>query len=329
MANRFHRVKNGSGISEWLKLISGVPQGSILGPLLFNIFLNDLFFCIRETDVCNFADDNTLFTSGKVLSEVVSILQRETCNVLEWFKYNSMTANPAKFQTMFLGVKEEDLVDICVNDIILKPINSVKLLGVTIDHKLNFKSHVTSICKSASLKVKALLRIRPYIDLVSARRLCNAYILSTFNYCPLIWMNGCKSNNELINKVHQRALCAVNRDFHSSFKDLLSMEKSETIHKRNLKTLMIEVFKSLNRLNPEILWEVFLPKNIKYNLRSGNTLSLIPTKTRKYGLNSLCFRGSLLWNTLPASLKASISLSEFRSKIKSWEGDTCSCPICS
>ena len=329
LSNRMHRVNLGNSASGWLELSIGVPQGSILGPLLFNIFLNDVFFCIHEADICNFADDNTLYKSGKTLVEVVSVLRKETLNILNWFKINSMAANPAKFQVMFLGGKDRDLVEFCVDKICLKSVSSVKLLGVIIDSKLNFRLHVESLCKTASVKVRALLRIRPYLDYSSAKHLCCAYILSTFNYCPLIWMNGCKSNDALINKVHKRALSIVYRDFDSSFQELLTLDKGNTIHLRNLRALMTEVFKSLKNINPEFMWNIFSTKTTGYKLRSGIVLKLPPANTTKYGVNSLCFRGSILWNTLPNSLKLSRSLEEFRCSIKNWTGNTCTCHICS
>ena len=328
LSKRLHRVKVGTSFSEWLELVFGVPQGSILGPLLFNIFLNDLFFFIQEADICNFADDNSLYASGHCQAEVSSILQRESSNVLYWFKINSMVANPAKFQVMFLGKKVEEEVDISIDGVNLKSTCCVKLLGVTIDCKLSFRSHVKTLCKTASQKVKALFRIRPYLNIRCAKQLCDAYILSTFNYCPLIWMNGCKTNDGLINKVHKRALSAVYKDFHSSFYNLLGMDKSVTVHVRNLRTLLTEVFKSLNQANPEIMWNIFEYKSMRYTLRSGNTLKLPQANTQRYGLNSLAFRGSLLWNTLPNSLKSAKSVSDFKRKIKSWVGSTCSCQIC-
>lgn len=329
LSNRHHRVKVGSSLSAWLELFIGVPQGSILGPLLFNIFLNDLFFFIEEAGICNFADDNTLFACANEISTVISILEKETCNVLEWFKVNSLAANPAKFQIMFLGVSDKETREVCVEGVYLKATTSVKLLGVVIDSKLSFKQHVETLCKTASQKVKALFRIRPYLNVECAKRLCNAFIMSNFNYCPLIWMAGLKSNNELINKVHKRAMRAVYGKFQLSFQELLELGNSETIHVRNLKTLLIEVFKSLNRLNPEFMWHLFTYKSVKYTLRSGQVLSLPPTKTTKFGLNSLVFRGSLLWNTLPPTFKVATTLHGFKMNLKAWNGENCSCPVCS
>ena len=328
LSKRFHRVKIGSICSDWRELLSGVPQGSILGPLLFNIFLNDFVMFIKETELCNFADDNSLYASSYSLDELKSILERETSNALHWFLTNSMAANPAKFQIMFLGVGNEENVCLNLNGVTLTSTPYVKLLGVYIDSKLDFKKHVQTLCKSASQKTNALLRIRPYLNTDCAKLLCSAYILSSFNYCPLIWMFGCKSNNGLINKIHKRALRAVYRDFEAPLEVLLEKGKSVSIHVQNLRSLMVEIFKSLNRISPEIMWDMFEPKPTSYNLRSGNTVKLPKAKSSKFGINSLIFRGSITWNSLPSSLKSTESLNTFKREIKLWDGKNCTCYIC-
>ena len=128
-----------------------------------------------------------IYAYAKVLNEVVRSLELETTNILDWFKFNSIAANPAKFQLMFLGnVSQFGDIKVNVNNTVLTAKSSVKLLGVNIDCKLNFNEHVTRICKTASGKVKALYRIRPYLNFYSAKRLSEAFILSSFNYPPLI-----------------------------------------------------------------------------------------------------------------------------------------------
>ena len=108
LSRRKQRTKIGSSYSSWYDIIRGVPQGSILGPLLFNIFINDLFFVITLSEVCNFADDNTLYSCNKELELVFRNLESDLNNVLAWFSMNSLKANPGKFQFMVLGTKEAD-----------------------------------------------------------------------------------------------------------------------------------------------------------------------------------------------------------------------------
>ena len=187
----------------------GVPQGSILGPILFNIFINDLFFFITKSEVCNFADDNTLYSCNKNLEHVLSSLKYDLRNVLDWFKINSMKANPGKFQFMVLGVINIVHFTINVNGKIIPCSNEVKLLGVTIDNELKFKKHVEDLCKKASYKLHALRRIRGYLTVEKARILANAFIDSQFNYAPLIWMFAGKTLLYQICKIHHRTLQVV------------------------------------------------------------------------------------------------------------------------
>ena len=95
------RVKVGSSFSEWLEIILGIPQGSILGPILFDVFINYLLLFIKETDICNFADDTTLYARGKELDTISFKLEIETNRAMQCLKDSEMVANPSKFQLMF------------------------------------------------------------------------------------------------------------------------------------------------------------------------------------------------------------------------------------
>ena len=114
LTHRQQRTKIGASISSWFDIITGVPQGSILGPLLFNIFINDFFFSITKSEVCNFADDNTLFSSGKNLDHVFTNLDNDLNHVIDWFKINSLKANPSKFQFMVPGANRNDCLNLNV-----------------------------------------------------------------------------------------------------------------------------------------------------------------------------------------------------------------------
>ena len=115
LSNRKQRCKVGSSFSSWGDITSGVPQGSVLGPLLFNIFMNDFFFFIKKSSTTNFADDNTLYAYGDSLDEVIYKLEEDIENALHWFDLNKMVANPDKFQIMFLGTREKTKLCLDIN----------------------------------------------------------------------------------------------------------------------------------------------------------------------------------------------------------------------
>ena len=205
LKHRQHRVKIGNQLSKFLCIILGIPQGSILGPLRFNLFINDLLFFAPDSEICNFADDNTLYTCAKSVDNVLSTLKDEVEDIIYWFEINSLAANPAKFQVMLLGAKEH-ISHFRIGNISVEIKDYVKLLGIHIDNKLRFNEYVDKKCQKASNKIKALRRIRPFLSFEAANSLCNAFIFSNFNYCPLIWMNFIKTNNLKIDKIQRRAL---------------------------------------------------------------------------------------------------------------------------
>ena len=236
-----------------------------------------------------------------------------------------MVANPDKFQAIFLGIKENSVI-VHAGSKNISNSKTVKLLGVTIDDQLTFYPHVLEICKKASNKIKALLRIRCYLNQKQANLLYTAYIMSPFNYCPLVWMFCSKKAHNLIKATHVKALCANLNTFALSYDGLLQTSNSIKIHTKNLQLMVIEVFKCLNKLNPEIMWNFFTLKDNSYKLRQGSTV-IVPRAYTTKTLNSFKFRAAIAWNHLPARLKESKTLSEFKALIKN-QTIFCKCKNC-
>ena len=124
----------------------------------------------------------------------------------------------------------------------------------------------------------------------------------------LIWLFCCKTANNEINRTHKHALMILYRDYESKFEELLQRDNTKTAHNKNLQKLIIEVYKLFNHLNPEYMWEFFTKRVVQYNLRTKELYKLPSVNSESYGLNSLSFRGSLLWNSIDDETKFSLSL---------------------
>ena len=159
LTNRLQRCKINNSFSEWGKVLNGVPQGSILGPLLFNIFINDIFLSLQKCDLANYADDSTLYTSDKSVSNIMNSLSHDFTILSQWFYNNFMVLNPDKCSFMLLGVDDELQTNLVCGNKTLKNSKQEKVLGVTIDNKLNFAKHLSNITKKANIKFIALFNM--------------------------------------------------------------------------------------------------------------------------------------------------------------------------
>ena len=153
LTKRRQRVKINNTYSSWSEILFGVPQGSILGPLLFNIFLCDLFLFVPDIGIANYADDNTPHATNKHLETVLKDLEQGSDTLLKWFTDNLLKANPEKYHLLV----------------------SEKPLGIIIGSKLLFDGHVKSQCKKASQKLNALSRVAYQLDFNQRKLLLNAF----------------------------------------------------------------------------------------------------------------------------------------------------------
>ena len=120
----------------------GVPQWSILRPILFNVFINDLLHFIKETDICHFAEDTTLYACGKDLGSISTKLELKINTAIQSVKDNEMVANPSKFQLMILSKYKNTEENMSFDSKTITLSDTFELLGVTLDKNVNFKRHV-------------------------------------------------------------------------------------------------------------------------------------------------------------------------------------------
>ena len=152
LPNCYRCCKVNNTLGDWRKIMAGVPQGSILGPLLLNIFLNDIFFFLNDANLCNYADDNTLYAYNKNLETVICNLRQEFSVLSNWFYDKCMMLNPGKSHFMLFGVKENEQFDLISNDITVKRSSDKRILGVTIAFLISFSLMSILLISAKQLK---------------------------------------------------------------------------------------------------------------------------------------------------------------------------------
>ena len=144
-----------------------------------------------------------MYSCGTSISEITTNLENDLSTLLHWFYANGMVANPDKFQLTFLGLNEKHKLTLNTEGVKISSTKNVKLLGIEIDNQLRFNKHLKTQCDKTNRKVSAFRRLNIYLSREQAMKLCNTVIISSFNYCPLVWMFCGKEANHKINSTRQ------------------------------------------------------------------------------------------------------------------------------
>ena len=327
LKNREQCVKINNVFSSFMVLVSGVPQGSILGPILFNIFINDLVYFIKS-DLGNFADDNSISDAAKTIPDLIKILENEANNAIEWFHINGMIVNPEKFQAIIFNRRPGDN-----NAHTLKFANKeiqtsseVILLGIEIDNNLNFNKHIHELTKRAAGQLNFLSRQQKFLNQDAKKVVIESFVLANFNYCPLVWHFCSSESMKKLERIQERALRLLLNDYESDYEALLLKSNKPTLQIRRIKLLATEIFKTINDLNPAYMKEIF---ELNTRRDTGSKKLVVQSqKSMKYGSYTLRSLGPRIWNRLDFETRDCNTLSTFKSLINTWAGPTCHCSSC-
>ena len=220
LKRRKQNVKIDDILSTFQSLISGVLQGSILGPILFNIFLNDLLTTLENSEIYNFADDNTISSISKEKQALLTTLEKDSEKAIDWFRQNNMIINPEMFQSMILqrsGNSDMHTIEIDGNRIWTT--DSVDLLRIRIDNRLTFDDHIFTLCNKASMQLNAVGQLEHYLGKKELEVIINSFIYWNFNYCPLVWhFFSSRKVLRKIENIHKCCLRMIHDNYDSDYK---------------------------------------------------------------------------------------------------------------
>ena len=155
----------------------------------------------------------------------------------------------------------------------------------------------------------------------------NSFIVSNFNYGPLVWYFTSRESMNKMQKIQERVLRFVLKDSTSDYNILLSKCAVDSFRISSLKAMAVEIYKILNDKSPEYL-SLFSKAYIPYSLRDNNKLIQQKMRTTTFGIKSFSYYGAYLWNSLPIDIKSAVTIANFKTLVKNWQGPSCHCPVC-
>ena len=325
LSSRTQFVKVGDAVSDYLEIKFGVPQGSILGPLLFLIFINDLpeatnFF------IKLFADDTFLCAQNKNFKALERDVNTELEKVSAWLVSNKLTLNIKKSKFMIFSNKKKDVHELSVkiNNKPLERCSSYKYLGIIIDEKLNWGKHLDYICKKVSKACGALAKIRHCASLDLQKEIYYALFYSYARYGISVRGNATPLTLTPLKVLNHRAARIMTFapfgqiDLNPILRYLEILDVADVFHLETAKLL----FKMKNEMIPVTLGHYFELRNANvthsHNLRPRtNRVETIDTRLQ-IGEKSLQYRGPKVWNEIPENIRKCGSFKSFKKEMKKY-----------
>lgn len=319
LASRRQTVYVNGNYSSEKDINLGVPQGSILGPLLFCIFINDLPLQLDSTHTeCDmFADDTTLHSAGKTVPEIRRNLQESIEQVSQWCLNNCMLINPLKTKSMLITTRQKHQLrpqplDLMLGSAPVEQLKEHRLLGVMLDEDLSWQPHLTYIGKKISRKLFLLSKLKHVINLQTRKLFFYAYIRPHVDFASTLWDSCSENHLKKLNSLYRRAARLILPDPSLSTDDRLKALHLLPLDKHLALNKVILVHKALNGKGPPYLRELFVPAKNHY-CSSKRNLSVKRPRIDLFKCGP-SYSSSILWNALPPTVQGIASVSLFKKK---------------
>ena len=313
LTDREQCVQLNDALSDMDTISHGVPQGSILGPLFFLLYINDI---AQSSDILTFylfADDTAIFYSHKNISTLEEVLNRELVHVSNWLIANKLSLNIKKSNALLFRTKNQAKsakINLVLDGIAIEETESAKYLGVILDHKFTYENHIKQV-KSKLIKGNAILaKVRHFIPPETLRNTYFAYIQPHLDYGLILWGYAAKSHLADIVRQQKKAIRIINfkHKYHESaplFKEskILPLDKNLQLNSSKI------IWKSANSVLPTSVASIF-------QQREESDSFYVPFRRIDVTQNCITYRGVQNYNKLPSEIKSCKTLDTFKDKYK-------------
>jgi hypothetical protein len=321
LSDRSQCVQYKDSLSQPMPVSTGVPQGSVLGPLLFNIYINDLPFVVKNCKVGLYADDTALFFSAKNSLEIQRAINDEMISISKWLYVNKLTLNAKKCKSILFGTpqlfnaRKPLPLSITVNNQRIEDVENYKYLGLHLDCHMSYSVHIEKTCNKLKMRLGVLKMLRKILDMKTCITLYNALALPIFDYCNIMYMNASATQTSKLqviqNKFARSILFAHNRS-HSI--ELLRAMNWMSVTERSQLYRNVSVLQCGNGNVPVYMHNIF---TINENLNGPNKLC-IPRMQNEAGKRSFAYSGAVGWNNLPQNIRVEDSILTFKRLVRQY-----------
>ena len=310
-------------LSDWLDVEVGVPQGSILGPLFFIIFANDLAYSL-SCELDSYADDSTLTSTKDTMEEINNEMNENCGRVTDWMGENQLCLNADKTHLMIVGTSQRLVrmnpgreLDITMDNVQLEETSEPHetILGVALQPNLKWHAHVETLMKKLKSRITGLTKIKYVLSLSFRKTILEGIFNSVLTYCMPVWGGTEKGNIQDLQVLQNRAVRHVlHHPPFSNRKEMYDQMGCVTVHQLIFYHSIVTVYKIRKSGEPEYLSQYLTNDNIRGNI-------VIPVTDLSLAMKSFCFRSGNDWNALPQDIRNIAKIGPFKQRLKLWTKD--------
>lgn len=313
LSNRRQMVKFGECVSSELNCDLGVPQGSVLGAILFILYINDIKNVFKYCKIKLFADDTLIYLLCDNVDEAIDLINEDLISFEKWLKLNKLKLNVEKTKYLIISHSQvRSNVSLRINGENIEKVTQMKYLGCLIDDKLRFNLHSDYVCKKMAKKVNFFGRVSRMLDRETKITVYNTIIAPHINYCATILYLSGSTNIDRVQKLQNKAMRIIlNAYRRTHILDMLNNLKWLSVYQKLKLYVLIFIYKVKNKLLPEYLNSCIQLREAVYVTRNVDTLRL-PLYRKSATQNSLMYNGAKLFNDLPLEIRNVSNLAAFR-----------------